>query len=45
MEEEEKDLQVGEIVTIDGCIIEGAHFDYDSATFDAINEYLNKEVL
>ena len=33
------------VYTKDGCIIEGAHFDYDSATVDAINEYLNKEVL
>ena len=33
------------VYTKDGCIIEGAHFDYHSATIDAINEYLNKEVI
>lgn len=33
------------VYTKDGCIIEGAHFDYDSATVDAILDYLNKEVL
>ena len=33
------------VYTKDGCIIEGEHFDYDIATIDAINEYLNKEVL
>ena len=33
------------VYTNDGCVIEGAHFDYCSATIDAINEYLNKEVI
>lgn len=33
------------VYTYDGCIVEGAHFDYNSATIDAILDYLNKEVL
>ena len=33
------------VYTNDGCVIEGAHFDYCSATIDAILDYLNKEVL
>lgn len=32
------------VYTKDGCIIEGAHFDFDSATIDAIVDYLYKEV-
>lgn len=33
------------VYTKDGCIIEGAHFDFASATIDGILDYLNKEVL
>lgn len=33
------------VYTKDGCIIEGAHFDFDSATIEAILDYLDKEVL
>ena len=33
------------VYTKDGCIIEGAHFNYDDAIIDAIIEYLYKDEL
>lgn len=33
------------VYTNDGYVVEGAHFDFDSATIEAILDYLNKEVL